>query len=353
MYIKKKYSLPDMLLWTRWETGLFLLYAAVITILFQVVGCHWLHLPWTPIGLVGIAVAFLIGFQSNAAYDRIWEARKIWGGVVNYSRSWTMMIKDMVTNERANNPVSEEELYHEKQTFVHRHIAWMTAFRHAMRQEKPWEVFRKHRTNREWSDSMYIPELEHSLEDDLRPLLSETEYEYVLSKTNKAATLLSLQSGHLRRLKEQGLIWEFAFLKLEGILEEFFNLQGKSERIKNFPYPRHFATLGYYFVNVFIILLPLGIVPEFAKIGEALIGDYPIVGEYFVWAAIPFTAIVSWIFHTMQRIGVTGENPFEGSANDVPISTIARGIEIDIREMIDEPKEEIPAQFPALRDVQM
>lgn len=60
-----------------------------------------------------------------------------------------------------------------------------------------------------------------------------------------------------------------------------------------------------------------------------------------------------WIFHTMNRIGRVGENPFEGSANDVPISTIARGIEIDLRQNLGEPVEEIPEQFEARNDTQM
>ncbi len=181
MYIKKTYSFWDMILWTRWETLIFLAYALAFTALHEFAGLSWLYLPWTPIGLIGIAVAFLIGFQSNAAYDRIWEARKIWGGIVNYSRTWTMMIKDMVTNEHAEASLSKEELFHEKQVFVHRHIAWLTALRHAMRQGRPWEVFREHRTNREWLAMMYIPEVEHSLEDDLKHLLSDQEYTYVLS----------------------------------------------------------------------------------------------------------------------------------------------------------------------------
>ena len=65
----------------------------------------------------------------------------------------------------------------------------------------------------------------------------------------------------------------------------------------------------------------------------------------FIWFAIPFSVMVSWVFHTMERIGRTGENPFEGTANDVPISTIARGIEIDLRENLDENKNEIPNNF--------
>ena len=154
-------------------------------------------------------------------------------------------------------------------------------------------------------------------------------------------------------MKERGLLWEFSFLELENVLEELFTLQGKSERIKNFPYPRQYATLGYLFVWMFIVLLPFGVIPEFSKIGERLADTFPVIGPYFVWGAIPFIVIVSWIFHTMQRIGTVGENPFEGSANDVPISTIARGIEIDLRQMMDEDQEAIPKPFPVVYHVQM
>ena len=81
--------------------------------------------------------------------------------------------------------------------------------------------------------------------------------------------------------------------------------------------------------------------------------DFPLISQYFIWAAIPFSVIVSWIFHTMERIGRAGENPFEGTANDVPISTISRGIEIDLRQMLDENDEMIPKQYPVLWDTQM
>ena len=351
MYTKNKYSFINLVKWTRWELYLFVLIALVPTILFEIVGFSWLQLPWTPIALIGTAVAFLIGFQNNAAYGRIWEARKIWGGMVNYSRSWGRMVKDMVTDEHAKETISQEALAAHRKALIYRHIAWLTAMRHAMRQKRPWEVVTKQRTNKEWLKMMHIPEWENILEDDLKPLLSDKELSYVLQKTNKATAIMSLQSKHLRNLKEKGLIWEFSFLELENILTELLNLQGKSERIKNFPYPRQFATLGFDFVRIFILLLPFGVIPEFSRMGERIAGSFPIIGSYFVWVAIPFSVIVSWVFNTMQRIGTVGENPFEGSANDVPISTIARGIEIDLREMLDE--ENIPAPLPAVYDVQM
>ena len=353
MYTKRIFSVRAMARWTRWETMLFFLIALIPTILFEVFGLTWLQIPWTPIALVGTALAFVIGFQNNAAYGRIWEARKIWGGIVNTSRTWGMKVKAMVTNEYNEHPVSEEILKSEIKTLTYRHIAWMTALRHAMRQRKPWEVFMNHKSNREWENEIHIPERLNTLEDELEPYLSVEEKEYVLTKGNKQTALLNLQSNHLKKLKEKGLIWEFSFLELENVLEELFTLQGKSERIKNFPYPRQYATIGHYFVWVFILLLPFGVIPEFDKIGDKFLVGFPLISQYFIWAAIPFTVIVSWIFHTMERIGRAGENPFEGTANDVPISTISRGIEIDLRQMLDESNDEIPKQYTANMDVQM
>lgn len=342
-----------MIIWTRHETYFFVGYALVVAMLYELLGLKWLTLPWTPIALIGTAVAFLIGFQNNAAYGRIWEARKIWGGIVNTSRSWAMFCRDMVNNEYAKEKMDAGELKAETRILVYRHIAWLSAMRHAMRAARPWETFSDQRSNKEWEEMMNIPERQRSLKEDLEEVLSAEELEYVMGKTNKAATILSLQSAHIGRLKESGHIWEFSFLELEGLLKELFDLQGKSERIKNFPYPRQYATLSYDFVNAFILLLPFGLIPEFAKMSDRLIEGFPMLAPYFVWVGVPFTAIISWIFNTMMRIGTVGENPFEGSANDVPISTIARGIEIDLREMLDEEAEKIPAPLEAVYNVQM
>ena len=353
MYTRKVYKAKDMALWTRYETFLFLFIGVAVVSLYYFLDLTWLKIPWTPLALIGTAVAFVIGFQNNSAYGRIWEARKIWGGIVNTSRTFGMFVQDMITNEHATVPLSEEELQHEVKTLTYRHIAWMVALRHAMRVKKPWETVIQEKANREWSKIVRPPEWGASVEDDLKPYLSDKDLAYVMDKNNKQTALLYLQSHHLRRLKEQGAIWGFSFLELENVLEELFTLQGKSERIKNFPYPRHFASLNHYFMWVFVLLLPVAIVPQFAEIGEKISAIVPLIGSLFVWLAVPFYVAVAWIFHTMERIGRTGENPFEGSANDVPISTIARGIEIDLRQNLGEMKEDIPAQFPMVYDTQM
>ncbi|MEL6675341.1 MAG: bestrophin family ion channel [Bacteroidota bacterium] len=352
MYTKKVYRARDMALWTRFATYLFLGISIAFVAVYQYFQLEWIRFPWTPLALIGTAVAFVIGFQNNSAYGRIWEARKIWGGIVNTSRTFGMFVQDMVSNEKATVKLSEGELKHEIKTLTYRHIAWMTALRHAMRASKPWETIAQERTNQEWTDTVHPPERDSTVEEDMKAYLSEEDMAYVMSKNNKQTALLYLQSHHLRRLKDHGAIWEFAFLQLEGVLEELFTLQGKSERIKNFPYPRHFASLNHYFMWVFVLVLPLAIVPQFADIGAEMAGEHPLFGKLFVWLSVPFYTMVAWVFHTMERIGRTGENPFEGSANDVPISTIARGIEIDLRQNLGESKEEIPEQFPMVYDTQ-
>ena len=339
-----------MIIWTRYSTMLFLAISLVWGCAFYFMDFNWLRIPWTPLALIGTAVAFVIGFQNNAAYDRIWEARKIWGGIVNTSRAFGVYTQDLITNEHSHQKMSKDELYAEIKTLIYRHIGWMTALRHSMRQIKPWEVTASNRTNSEIG--IKPPERESKLEDDLTPYLSEKDLDYIAAKDNKPLALLYLQSHQLRNLKEKGFIWEFSFLELEEQIKELLALQGKSERIKNFPYPRQFATLNKYFMWIFILLLPFALMPQFADIGNNILDAYPIIGDLFIWFSIPFYVAVAWVFHTMERIGRTGENPFEGTANDVPISTIARGIEIDLRQNLGETKDAIPDQFPVRFDVQ-
>ena len=350
MFTKRTYSTVQMVWWTRFESLFFLTLILVWVAVYYFFDLAWLKIPWTPLALIGTAVAFVIGFQNNAAYGRIWEARKIWGGIVNTSRTFGMFVQDMITNEHTVTDIPKEEIEKEVKVLTYRHIAWMNALRHAMRMPRPWETTVNHRTNQEWD--MKPPELQTTVEEDLKPYLSDADLDYTMSKGNKQTAILYLQSHHLQRLKERGLIWEFSFLQLEGVLEELFTQQGKSERIKNFPYPRHFATLNHFFMWIFVLLLPLALVPQFAEIGVKIAEHHGYIGQFFIWLCVPFYVIVAWIFHTMERIGRTGENPFEGTANDVPISTIARGIEIDLRENLGESIHQIPVQFEIKHDTQ-
>lgn len=349
MYIQRRFPFKSVLIWTKREIIFFLILSTLITVLYDVLEIRWLQVPLTPVGLIGTAVAFMVGFQNNAAYDRIWEARKIWGGIVNTSRTLIITVKDSFYLHNSDAKKDESETI---RVITNRHIAWLTALRYAMRTKKPWEasydVIHKKSTF-----EFNTPEFNTPLEEELKPYLSEEEYAYVMAQAHKPNAIISLQSKHLRKLTDEKKIWEFSLLNLQQLLQELTALQGKSERIKNFPYPKQYGSIGYHFVHIFMWLLPMAIIPTFATMGADISKTHPLIGEYFVWANIPFTVIVIWVFNTMLRIGLAGENPFEGSPNDVPISNISRGITRDILQIIEEDPENIPAPFENVNDVQM
>ncbi|GAB3946360.1 bestrophin family ion channel [Spirosoma harenae] len=320
MHAGKNYTLGEFLFWTRrtiyWLIGI----NAFVTILYAVVGLTWLGMPWVPIALLGTAAAFIAGFRNNATYARAWEARQIWGGIVNSSRSFGIMVRDFIRNpDKGLNSSNDAH-----QQLIYRHIAWMTALRFQLREPRAWETVDKD-YNAEYRQFYKIPERESNLADELRKLLSVEEVDYVLGKKNRATQLISLQSKQLRELADQGWIDSYQYTELELMLKEFYEHQGKSERIKNFPYPRQFATINTLFIRLFAWLVPFGLLKEFDKLGE-----------HIVWLTIPFGVLVSWVFMSLEQVGESTENPFEGSANDTPITSMSRTIEIDLREMLDE-----------------
>lgn len=339
MITSKKFGLKEVLKWTKVEIIIFIFIAAIPTILYDVLGYKWLAIPWLPVALVGTAVAFLIGFRNNASYDRLWEARKIWGAIVNSSRTWGIMIKDFITNKHAEVEISKEELTKIRTNFIYRHIGWIAALRYQLRQSKTWESAQES-SSYEYKKVFKLFKNENDLDTELSKYFSESEKKYLSSKKNKATQIISIQSSELRKLWERGLIDNFRHLKLQVMLEEFYDQQGQCERIKTFPYPRQFATVNLFFVWIFVLLVPFGMLPEFEKLGGRLI-----------WLTIPFCVLVSWVFHTMEKVGESTENPFELGVNDVPMAAIHRTIEIDLRDMLDE--SDLPEPIEPINNILM
>ncbi len=185
-----------------------------------------------------------------------------------------------------------------------------------------------------------VEEWEKNLADELKPFLSEEELSYVLSTKNRATQIVALQSTHLKNLNENGFLDTLCYVELENILKDLYDHQGKSERIKNFPYPRQFASINLFFIRLLVVLLPFGLLNEFAKLGE-----------YGIWLNIPFSVIVSWVFTSLEQVGESTENPFEGGPNDVPITSMSRTIEIDLREMLGQ--KDLPAPITATNEILM
>ncbi len=278
-------------------------------------------IPFQPISTIGIAVAFYIGFKNNASYDRFWEARKIWGGIVNYSRTWANQVMSYVTRHRAKESISDDDLHEIRRRLIYRHVAYINALRLQLRQPNSFSL--KHpKTVR----TILAKESGDEWKKSVGSLLDKEEYDFLIDRRNTATQLVRKQGEELRILmEEKGLIEDFRHMDMMSTMEEFYNLQGKCERIKNTPFPRQYAFFSKVFTWIFVLLLPLGMLNEFSKMGHD-----------FLWLNIPFCVLISWIFITMELVGDNSEDPFESFVNDVPMTALCRTIEIDLREMLGE-----------------
>lgn len=322
------YRLKDLLFWTRRDIYLSVLISTIPTALYQLFDMHWVAIPWAPVAIIGIAAAVSVGFKNMQTYNRLWEARQIWGAIVNTSRTIGIMTIDYINADKT---------VHQK--IIYRHFAWLTALRYQLREPRQWE-YSDRIYNKEFRRFYKVPEWQGNMGAELIMYLSPEELQYILTKKNRATQLISIQSKHLRELYQNKQIDPLNYIELEKSLAQLYDHQGRCERIKNFPYPRQFASMNFFFVWLLVIMLPLGMLNEFPK-----------QGGFFVWLTIPFSVIVSWIYITMDKAGEAAENPFEGSANDIPMASITRNIEIDLRDMLDE--KELPDPTTAAYDILM
>lgn len=321
MHVGKNYSFKEFIIWTRRTLYKLIVLSCIPTFLYHYLDVKWIAIPWTVVALLGTATAFIIGFKNTQTYNRTWEARQIWGSILNSSRVWGTMSRDFISNTEKT-----KEL-------VYRHFAWLTALRYQMRNVKEWENI-ENTTNREYQQFYVIPERETTLENELSKYISDKEeLNYILSTKNMAAQILSLQSKTLKILEKEGDLDSFRFIEMQKLVRDLYDNQGKSERIKNFPYPRQFATINSIFIKLFCILLPFGMLKEFDKLNETVTG---LMQGNMVLLVIPFSVIITWVYTSLEQVGESTGNPFEGGANDVPISQMCRTIEIDMREMLGE-----------------
>ena len=283
-------------------------------------GTKWLAIPWTVVALLGTATAFIVGFKNTQTYNRTAAAQHIWTSIINSSRAWGLLSRDFL-----DNPEKAKEL-------IYRHFAWLTVLRFQLREKRVWESVDKTH-NVEYQKYYTIPEQECEMEAVLVKYLTPQEMDYVLSKKNRAVHILSLQSKAIKTLFAKEEILLLQFTEIQKTLRELIAQQGKCEEIKDSPYPRQYAIINTFLVKLFCFMLPFGMLKELDRLNEAVDG---IMKGNMVWFVIPFSVLISWLYTSLGQVGESTENPFEGSANDVPISQFCEIIEVDLRELLDE-----------------
>ena len=267
------------------------LISTVVSVVYYYYGNKDIAIDSLPASILGVALAFLIGFRVNSAYERWWEGRKLWGAIVNDSRSvCRQAITFMsITHSPSGN---ENELTAEKKKFLYRQIAFVYAVKNHLRK---LDVI-----------------------NDVKPFLGEDELNALQGQQNIPAAILQLHARHLEELLDDGYIEDFRHMQIDVRLSALTDSLGGCERIKNTVFPRQYSYYTTYFVAIYSYLLPFILVSNSG------------------WFTIPFTVLIGFIFFALDSIARGIENPFENTFNDTPMSAICRTIEINIRQMLGE-----------------
>jgi putative membrane protein len=318
MHVGKSYKLTDFLFWTRRKLYVLIILGVIPVLLYHVAGLKWLALPWTVVSLLGTATAFIVGFKNTQTYNRTGGAQVVWTNIVSGSKYWCLLCRDFLNDANAT------------RILVDRHFAWLTALRFQMREDRVWEVTDKSH-NAEYQRYYSIPERRTTLDAELIKYLPEEELAAISGTQNKATQILALQSRHIKEIYDSQGILAPLYLEMQKTVNIFISQQAQCESTKDAPYPRQYSIINTIFVWSFCLLLPFGMLDAFDKLDNVVTG---IMQGHMIWLVVPFSVLVSWMYTSLEQVGESTENPYEGSPNDVPISQLCRAIEVDMREML-------------------
>ncbi|MFO0740300.1 MAG: bestrophin family protein [Labilithrix sp.] len=284
------FALPHI--WLR--TGIVTALSIVTTFLWEEFKTFHYSISPVPFTLIGLPLGIFLGFRNNAAYDRFWEGRKLWGGLVNVSRTLTRQILTLIEAPDAD----PEELKRFETSLVRYVIGYFHAVRHHLRDHEPWEV------------------LSHNMlsEEDIAHLKKQ-------GKTNVPIAMLQEIGDRIVHARRKNWIHPFHVPTIEQSLANLTDLQGGCERIKLTPIPYSYTVLLHRIVAFYCALLPFGIM-DAAK-----------------WATPLVVLSVSYCFFGLDAVGDELEQPFGTDVNDLPLHAITRTIERNLRERIGD---EIP-----------
>lgn len=317
VHVGRSYRFFEFAMWSR--RGL--LYMVVVSIIavaiYSLPGTSGFSIPWPVTTVLGTTVGLVAGFKNSNVFTRATEAMQAFAQISAATRMWARLCRDFTDAATAR-------------TLVYRHIAWMTALRFALRRPMPWEGMAR-KVNREYRRRYQILEDTTSLKTELTGLLGD-EAQPVLAAPLPAIRLLDQQVAEVNALLKDGKVPTQAYSEMIKVLRDLHDQQARCDRIKNAPYPRQYAIVSSMFVAIFCTLLPFGAAPVFAQMSS--LGG--VIGAIAIWLTIPFSALVGWMYMSLDLVGESTSNPFEGNANDVPISQITRDLEIELRACLGE-----------------
>jgi putative membrane protein len=325
MHLGRKYKLGEYIDWTRREIGYLFAWSAFATLLLELSPYHLLAIPAPLMAVVGTAVAIVLAFKNQQCHARINEALASWGQINSASMILANKLKSALGGvDAAQSGVWLTGLYY-------RHFAWLTALRFFLRERKAWEnTFEP--GNAKYLAALPTPESQSTLKDELAKYFPEAELQNVLShRGDKESLILKGQYVAIGDLHVKNIIDSNVFVALTAAIDDLVRLQGTVKRIKSYPYARNYYSIALILVTAFVAIVPFGLFPYAVDLGKSAGLEH-----WTAWLNVPFSMFVGWIFLTLEKVGENSSNPFEGGPNDVPISFLARRIEIEMRTMLGE-----------------
>jgi putative membrane protein len=280
MLLKENIPVSYMLGKVKKEVLLVTVYSVLIAIMYNTFHVTRISIPIAVPTILGTIISLLLAFKSNQAYDRWWEARTLWGAIVNDSRSFTRQLLTFV-----DTPYAEDE----QRRFVEKLSKSLSCH---LRKQDPRAGLEKY--------------------------LSEEDMKHISRYDNVPVALLELHGADIRSAYKLGWINEFQQIELDKTLTRFSNHMGGCERIKNTVFPATYSTYIHFSVLLFILLLPFGLI------------------EFFGVVEVPLVIAIATSFFLIESMAIHLQDPFENKPTDTPTTTISRTIERDVMQMLKE-----------------
>jgi len=285
MLLKKNIPIGYVFGKVKIELLIILVYSLAIAVIHEFVLKVPISIPLAIPAILGTVISLLLGFRSNQAYDRWWEARQIWGAVVNDSRTLARQVLSFTESQ-----YEEDEVTQMRQRMIRRQIAWCYALGQSLR--------RLNATS------------------GLDKFISRRELESLGRFNNVPMAMLDQHGRDLRHGLEEGYINRYQQIELDRTLTRLCDSMGKCERIKNTVFPSTYSLYIHFSLLLFIGMLPFGII------------------EHFGFLEVPLVVAISACFLLIEKMAIHLQDPFENKPTDTPMTAIASSIEKDLRQLL-------------------
>jgi len=273
------------------------LVACAVTVARDRFGLPHTTLSALPFTLVGFVLGVFLGFRTNTSYDRFWEGRRLWGQLVNESRTFARQAHVFLSNREPESATpadngTQHSLVERQQQLVRRTVAFVHALRMHLRDGIDWAELGRH--------------------------LPPAEIEALKAHRNVPIAILQTTGLQLRDAAHAGLLHAYHLPVLDQTLTAMTNIQGGCERIKQTPIPHSYTVLIHSIVALYCFGLPFGLVDTLHNWTPAVV------------------LIVAYAFLGLDAVGDEIEDPFGSDVNDLPLRALSRNIEINLLQAIGE-----------------